>query len=98
MPLTVGPGSISVAIAVGANQVPGGDALWTLPLGAILGCAALAICIYLLYRFAEPIGRVLGDNALNIIVRLSSFILLCIGLQIAWNGVSALFPGHSIRH
>jgi len=30
------------------------------------------------------------DNAMNIIMRLSSFILLCIGVQIVWNGVSAL--------
>jgi len=27
---------------------------------------------------------------MNIIIRLSSFILVCIGVQIVWNGVSAL--------
>jgi len=41
-------------------------------------------------RFAERIGRTLGDSAMNIIIRLSSFILVCIGVQILWNGLSAL--------
>ena len=90
MPLTVGPGSISVAIAVGANRQPGSEAGWTLPVAALLGCAALAVTIYLVYRFAEAIGRILGETAMNIVVRLSSFILLCIGVQIMWNGVSTL--------
>ena len=37
LPLTVGPGSISVAIAVGANRAPGSEARWTLPAAALLG-------------------------------------------------------------
>jgi multiple antibiotic resistance protein len=90
LPLTVGPGSISVAIAVGANRPPGSEARWYLPVAALIGCAALAVIIYLTYRFAENIGRVLGETSMSIIVRLSSFILVCIGVQIAWNGASAL--------
>jgi multiple antibiotic resistance protein len=90
LPLTVGPGSISVAIAVGANRPPGSEAHWYLPVAAVLGCVILALTIYLVYRFAEPIGRILGDTAMNIVIRLSSFILLCIGVQIIWNGASKL--------
>ena len=56
----------------------------------LIGCATLAVIIYLTYRFAEPIGRIVGETSMSIIVRLSSFILLCIGVQITWNGVSAL--------
>src|SRR5271155_2866196 len=76
LPLTVGPGSISVAIAVGASQPPGNVARWTLFVAALVGCAFLAVTIYLVYRFAEPIGRILGDTSMDIIIRLSSFILL----------------------
>ena len=32
----------------------------------------------------------LGETAMNVIVRLSSFILLCIGVQIVWEGVRTL--------
>jgi multiple antibiotic resistance protein len=90
MPLTVGPGSISVAIAVGANRAHGSEARWILLVASLFGCAVLAVTIFLMYRFAEPIGRALGETAMNVIVRLSSFILLCIGVQIMWNGMSTL--------
>ena len=50
----------------------------------------ISASIYLSYRFAERIGRTLGDSAMNVIIRISSFILVCIGVQILWNGLSAL--------
>jgi multiple antibiotic resistance protein len=90
LPLTVGPGSISVAIAVGANRPEGSEWRWPLIGGMLLGSALISASIYLSYRFAERIGRTLGDSVMNIIIRLSSFILVCIGVQILWNGLSAL--------
>jgi multiple antibiotic resistance protein len=90
LPLTVGPGSISVAITVGANRPEGSEWHWPLIGGMLLGSLMIAGSIHLSYRFAERIGRTLGDAAMNIIIRLSSFILLCIGVQIMWNGVRTL--------
>lgn len=90
LPLTVGPGSISVAITVGANRPEGSEWRWPLIAGMLLGSAIIAASIYLSYRFAERIGRTLGNSAMNILIRLSSFILVCIGVQILWNGLSAL--------
>ena len=90
LPLTVGPGSISVAITVGANRPEGSEWRWPLIAGMVLGSVLIAASIYLSYRFAERIGRTLGESAMNVIIRLSSFILVCIGVQILWNGLSAL--------
>ena len=90
LPLTVGPGTISVAITVGANRPEGSEWRWPLIGGMVLGSVLIAASIYLSYRFAERIGRTLGDSAMNVIIRLSSFILVCIGVQILWNGLSAL--------
>src|SRR5277367_6614058 len=90
LPLTVGPGSISVAITVGADRPEGSEWHWPLIVGLLLGSALIAASIYLSYRFAERLGRTLGDSAMNIIIRLSSFILVCIGVQILWNGLRAL--------
>ncbi len=90
LPLTVGPGSISVAITVGANRPEGSEWRWPLIVGMLLGSILISASIYLSYRFAERIGRTLGDSAMNIMIRLSSFILVCIGVQILWNGLSAL--------
>jgi len=90
MPLTVGPGSIAVAITVGANRPEGSEWRWPLIGGMLVGSVLISVSIYLSYRFAERIGRTLGDSAMKIIIRLSSFILVCIGVQILWNGLSAL--------
>lgn len=95
MPLTVGPGSIAVAITVG-SQRPQHDASGfvnvTTAAGAVLGLAAIALTIYLCYRFAERTVSVLGEGGTSVFVRLSAFILLCIGIEIVWNGWSTLPP------
>ena len=90
LPLTVGPGSISVAITLGANEshYRGFNLLPLLP--ALMGPALVALSIYLCYRSAERVARLLGETAMMVILRLSSFILVCIGVQILWNGISAL--------
>jgi multiple antibiotic resistance protein len=97
MPLTVGPGSMSVAITIGSRK-PVGAPPWSLvaehATGAGLGVVAIAITIYLAYRFAETIGRLLGDSGLEVLVRLSAFILMCIGIEIIWSGYSALTAAH----
>ena len=77
-------------ISLGANRAEGSQWRWSLIAGMIIGSALIAASIYLSYRFAERIGGALGESAMNVIIRLSSFILVCIGVQILWNGLSAL--------
>jgi multiple antibiotic resistance protein len=90
MPLTVGPGSISVALTLGANQPAGFRGLLLTAVAHALGILLVAIGVYLCYRYAEVILRKLGPTGTGVVVRLTAFILLCIGVQIAWNGVHAL--------
>jgi multiple antibiotic resistance protein len=97
LPLTVGPGSISAAITVGANRTEGSEWRWPLIIGLLLGAIVIALSIYLSYRFAERIAMALGDAAMNVVIRLSSFILVCIGVQIAWNGLSSLLRTVLVR-
>jgi multiple antibiotic resistance protein len=96
MPITVGPGSIAVAITLGSQRprvAPPEVAL--LAGAAIAGVLAIAVTIYVCYRFAEGAVRRLGKHGTNVVVRLSAFILFCIGIEIIWNGYSALIrvPG-----
>lgn len=90
LPLTVGPGSISVAITLGANAThhlgPGLVAL----LAAAIGCAFVAATVYPCYAFADRLASAMGPTGMNVILRLSSFLLVCIGVQILWNGASKL--------
>jgi len=97
LPLTVGPGSISTAITVGANRTEGSEWRWPLIVGLLIGAILIAVSIYLSYRFAERIAAALGDAAMNVVIRLSSFILVCIGVQISWNGLSALLRSVLVR-
>jgi multiple antibiotic resistance protein len=92
LPLTVGPGAISVALTIGAHHASGPFTLHAvLVLGAaLLGLLALVLTIYAAYRFASPLVRCLGSAGVNALVRLSAFILVCIGVQIAWGGLSEL--------
>lgn len=90
LPLTVGPGSMSVAITLGANTSQTGINIVALIASMVTGVALIALTIYLCYRFAEGIARVLGQTGTSVFCRLSAFIALCIGVQITWNGVSAL--------
>jgi multiple antibiotic resistance protein len=91
LPLTVGPGSISVAITLGANETHHfwGPNLMALLAGAI-GCAFVAATVYPCYAFADRLASALGPTGMNVILRLSSFLLVCIGVQILWNGASKL--------
>ena len=44
----------------------------------------IAVSVYLCYVFADRLARVLGATGMTIIMRLSSFLLVCIGFQILW--------------
>jgi multiple antibiotic resistance protein len=90
LPLTVGPGSISVAITLGANEPREFRASLLAIVAAVVGIVLVAVSIYLCYGFADRLAAVVGENGMSIILRLSSFLLVCIGVQILWNGLSAL--------
>jgi multiple antibiotic resistance protein len=87
MPLTVGPGSISVAITLGTRGSGADYSGWV---GALLAVIAVASTIYVSYRFAAWILHYLGKTGTEVFMRLSAFILLCLGAQILISGVTGL--------
>jgi multiple antibiotic resistance protein len=95
LPLTVGPGAISVALTIGSHHPRDAFGAHAILLAgaALLGLLAIALAIYASYRFAVPLVRYLGEVGVNVLVRLSAFILVCIGIQIGWGGVSVLVAG-----
>lgn len=90
LPLTVGPGSISVAITLGANSTRRYGFHVVIILAALIAMLAIAISVLLCYGLADQLARAVGKTGMVVIVRLSSFLLVCIGVQIMWNGISAL--------
>jgi multiple antibiotic resistance protein len=90
-PLTVGPGSLSVALTLGAgaggSQVP----LWLGVSGEVLGIAVVGVTIYLCYRFAGNVMAMLGATGTAVLLRMSAFILLAVGVEILCNGLGERF-------
>ncbi|MFZ6691658.1 MarC family protein [Undibacterium sp. SXout20W] len=89
-PLTVGPGTIAASITLGA-QLPHKpvDFLVT-SIASALGVLLTTLVIYLCYRFARNMEKFLGEVGATVLMRLSAFILLCIGIAIGWAGISDL--------
>jgi multiple antibiotic resistance protein len=98
LPLTVGPGSISVAITLGANLPHPLKANLLATLAAMIGSALVAVSIYVCYGFADRLAAVIGESGMSIVLRLCSFLLVCIGVQIMWNGASVLVRSLAIAH
>jgi len=91
MPLTTGPGTISVAISLGASRPHGFHAssleFFVETLGAVL---LLSLLVYGFYRHSARLASLMGATGTTIVVRLSAFLLFCIGIQVLWNGAAEL--------
>lgn len=97
LPITVGPGCISIAITLGAHlrTLMGPGLVRGIPrhfLAALLGMFLLCILIAVCYGSADRLVRMLGKSGTNILTRLSAFILFAVGVQILWNGLSLGIP------
>jgi multiple antibiotic resistance protein len=92
MPLTVGPGSIAVALTLGSNAREETHVqLIQSALVSAIGIVMIGITIYLCYRYSDVLERLLGQTGTSIVVRLSAFILVCIGIQIIFNGADEFY-------
>ena len=89
-PLTVGPGSISIAITLGARRVGNVAATATSGVYDLIGVVIIAASVYLSYRFASKLIDWLGETGTSVFLRLSAFILLCVGISILWGGIAGL--------
>jgi multiple antibiotic resistance protein len=93
LPITVGPGSISVAITLGAHLPPElhEHSLFSprVLIAALCGVTLICVIIYVCYLYARKAEQLLGRSGTSMVMRLSSFILLCIGVQIISSGIKA---------
>ena len=92
LPLTTGPGTIAVMVSLGLSRAAYSDYAQDLSfvLSGLLATVVIAAAIYVCFAFSDWIERVLGHAGTDIAVRLSAFILFCLGVQIIWTGASDL--------
>jgi len=92
MPLTVGPGSLAVALTLGSNlHTETHLQLIVSALSAVIGILFIGLTIFLCYWLSEALQRLLGPTGTSILIRLSAFILVCIGVQIIFNGLEDFY-------
>lgn len=92
LPLTVGPGSIAIAITLGSNTHSETHLQLILTsVAAVVGSILIGISIYLCYRYADALEKLLGATGTSVLIRLSAFIVLCIGIQITFNGLEEFY-------
>jgi multiple antibiotic resistance protein len=90
-PVTVGPGCIVVMLTLSAHASQGDLTSKVLShVGLFIAGVVLSALIYLCYAYAPRITRAISPSTAHGILRVIAFILLCIGVQIAWNGLSQL--------
>jgi multiple antibiotic resistance protein len=87
IPFTTGPGTIAVAVALGSSHPREPEKLFWFFLGMTGATVALAGVIWITYRSADRISRLMGPRGSRTLTRLSAFLLLCIGVQILITGV-----------
>ena len=90
LPFTTGPGTIAVAITIGAERRSSGVGLIAFFLGASLAAVANAAIVWIAYRFADRLTGLMGPTARQVIVRLTAFLLMCIGVQILVTAIGDL--------
>ncbi len=98
MPLTTGPGTISIAIALGAERPILGDGVLLFMAGLSLAAFVITLTIWVSYHYADAVIALLGDAGARVLTRLVAFLLLCIGMQIIVNGVEDLAAAFLAAH
>ena len=90
MPITTGPGTISVAVSLGTNRPRATAELLSFVGQSMLAIVLICALVYVLYRYSAPLSRLIGPTGTVIVTRVSAFLLFCIGVQVFWNGAAEL--------
>jgi multiple antibiotic resistance protein len=98
MPLTTGPGTIAVAIALASQRPANGVGTLAFFAGVSLAALIIAFSIWLCYRWSGTVTELLGPSGARIVSRLVAFLLLCVGVQIIVTGVIAIGEVIAARH
>ena len=90
-PITAGPGCIVIMLTLSVHATQPTVAQTVLAhVGLFIAAIVLSGIIYFCYAYAPKVARTISPSTAHGILRVIAFILLCIGVQIAWNGLSGL--------
>lgn len=95
-PVTAGPGVLVVMLTLSAHASKGTvmEALFA-HLGVLTGMCLMCLAVFIFYAYAPKITAKISQSTAHGILRVIAFVLLCIGVQIAWNGLYSLNEGRA---
>ncbi|MHA6205969.1 MarC family NAAT transporter [Dyella soli] len=89
MPCTTGPGTIAFIISA-ASTLPGRNPTYSVHLAVVTVALLFALEFWICLRSATTIMRLLGETGVDALARVMGFLLVCIGVQFAINGIHEL--------
>lgn len=91
-PLSFGPGTLVATITISVTLVNNSSPAMVAVnlIGATVGCLASGTILLVCCRYAEKLLKPLGKTGSMIFLHFSAFILLCLGIQVAWGGLRSL--------
>jgi multiple antibiotic resistance protein len=90
-PITAGPGTLVVMLTISARASQNMIAdKFQMHAGIALAGLVLSALVYVCYAYAPKLTASISPSTVHGILRVIAFILMCIGVQIAWNGISVL--------
>ena len=90
-PITAGPGCIVVMLTLSAHSSRTGVLSNVLAhVGIAVAIVALSFTVLLSYTYAPKITQRIAPPTVQGILRAIAFVLMCIGVQIAWNGLETM--------
>jgi multiple antibiotic resistance protein len=88
MPLTTGPGTVAVSIALGTRPW---ERVGAAVVGSMLAIVVMCGLIYVCYFFSDRLRSALSEAGADALGRMFAFILICIGIQVLWTGFAELW-------
>ena len=89
-PFTVGPGSVAGTLGLMARiQVHGSkfEAIALNYVDMIISAVMAMVCVWLVYSYIDKISKALGETGTKVAVKLLMFLLLCMGVEMVYDGV-----------
>jgi multiple antibiotic resistance protein len=89
-PITVGPGGLAVSMTFGAHIHRGTTMGLAERVGGVSGTLAMCAAVYFCYANLQYINEKIPPAAVKAISKMLAFFVICIGVEILWEGIQAL--------
>jgi len=90
-PMTTGPGTIAVLLTLSANGHATRGSTYLANLGAlVVAVLVIGLSIYVCLAYAPEFLKRIGPKGGMVLNRISAFLVFCVGLQIATDGITNL--------